>query len=352
MSGWVHPSTCRCCRSPIIRRRPSQVRIRFEALSRGPHAPCVRFAAGDCSLVTQHSVPTGCQPLPGRVGYLPGPVRRFQFITSSFAKLCLAHIIAESSMGTSMKARGGKRGIVCVSAKSASAKVNAMRNRREPKQLSLCLRTWGGRRAGAGRKRRPGRVSCVPHVRRQPHQDRYPVHVTLRASRRVPSLRRMLGLCRQSIRRAMKAGFRITDWSVQSDHLHLIVEGDDDRALSRGIQGLAIRLARAINTCLGRKGRVWADRNHRRELRSPREVRNVLVYVLFNSAKRGHSLTAGTDPYSSAPWFDGFLEPAPEGASPPFEEVCPVAEPRTWLRAKGWMRSGGLVSRSERPRCS
>ena len=39
-------------------------------------------------------------------------------------------------------------------------------------------------------------------------------------------------------------GLRLTQFSIQSHHAHLIVEVDDRRALSRGMQGLCIRIAR------------------------------------------------------------------------------------------------------------
>jgi len=57
-------------------------------------------------------------------------------------------------------------------------------------QLSLPQpRTWGGRRAGAGRKPTPGRRPGVPHRARPAHIAAHPVHVTLRSGRTVRCLR-------------------------------------------------------------------------------------------------------------------------------------------------------------------
>lgn len=67
-------------------------------------------------------------------------------------------------------------------------------------------------------------------------------------------------------------GFRLRQYSVQSDHRHLVVEGKDRRALSRGMQGLLIRIAKGLNRLWGRRGTVFADRYHDRILRTPREV--------------------------------------------------------------------------------
>jgi REP element-mobilizing transposase RayT len=205
-------------------------------------------------------------------------------------------------------------------------------------------RTWGGRRVGAGRKPTPGRRPGVPHLARAPHAAAHPTHVILRSTDAIRCLRagRVFPLVRRSLAVPSHCGFRMLHFSVQDDHLHLIVEADDTRALCRGVQGLAIRLARAINRALGRRGRVWGDRYHARALTTPRTVRNALVYVLMNRRKH-HGGEGGVDPCSSAPWFDGWREPsmAPLGA--------PVVRARSWLAAVGWRRHG-LVGVDERPR--
>lgn len=128
-------------------------------------------------------------------------------------------------------------------------------------QGSFVFRTWGGSRAGAGRPRRARRRS-VPHRRRVPHDPRTPVHVTLRAAARLPSLRG--GAVFDAVRRALAASsgarFRLLHYSVQTNHVHLLVEADGGTALARGCQGLAVRVAKAVNRVLHRHGSVWGDR--------------------------------------------------------------------------------------------
>ncbi len=173
-----------------------------------------------------------------------------------------------------------------------------------PRQLTLPVpNTWGGRRRGAGPKPR-GLRPGVSHRIRPYHDARHPAHLTLRATRGVPNLRtaRVVPALREALRLAQRETFRICHFSVQSNHIHLLVEAKSREALSRGIQGLAIRLARAINRALRRSGKVWADRYHRRDLATPREVRNALVYVL-NNVKKHRPGFAGLDPCSSAAWF-------------------------------------------------
>ena len=119
-------------------------------------------------------------------------------------------------------------------------------------QLAFRPRTWGGRRDGAGRKPAPGR-RAVPHRPRAPHRHHYPAHVTLRACAAVPSLRSgRLRLATQSaLAAASTSRFRVLHFSVQADHVHLLVEADTPTEFERGVRGLAIRVAKAVNRALG-----------------------------------------------------------------------------------------------------
>jgi putative transposase len=216
---------------------------------------------------------------------------------------------------------------------------------RRTRQLDLpAPRTWGGARPGAGRK--PSGIRPDPsHSCRPEHDARHPVHVTLRAGRGVPSLRSdaIFPELLRALAAASRRSFRLLHFSVQSDHIHLIVEGDGAQALARGLQGLAVRCARAINRCCGHKGPVWNGRYHARTLGTPREVRLALVYVLLNFRKHLHAPPA-VDPRSSGPWFDGWTQAQPAPAEP-----SPVSSPHTWLATTGWRRAGGPIDRREAP---
>jgi REP element-mobilizing transposase RayT len=215
---------------------------------------------------------------------------------------------------------------------------------------------WGGARTGAGRK--PGPRPWVPRVPRPAHAARFPLHVTLRAARGVPSLRgsRPFAALLAALRAASRARFRVVHFSVQDDHVHLLVEAASRAALTRGAQGLAVRTARAVNRALGRAGKVWGDRYHARALRTPREVRNALAYVLGNWHKHDRR-AMGLDPCSSAAWFEGWRHraPGPHGPTPAGRRSVdppagrrrsrgtpPVAVATTWLLRVGWRRHGLL----------
>jgi hypothetical protein len=146
-----------------------------------------------------------------------------------------------------------------------------------------------------------------------------------------------------ALARASHPAFRVLHFSVQVDHVHLIVEADSSAAFVRGLQGLAIRAAKAINRTLARAGAVWGDRYHARLLGTPRALRHCLVYVLQNWKKHVQG-AHGLDARSSAQGFRGWRSgpPAPRGRSP-------VATAQTWLARVGWLRHG-LLDVAERPR--
>src|SRR3954463_7337720 len=218
---------------------------------------------------------------------------------------------------------------------------------RRPKgQMRLPIaaaRTWGGARKGAGRKPR-GRP-CMPHVTRPKVDPRFPVQVTIRATPGLPSLRspRIFGALRQAIAQASVDHFRVIHFSIQQDHGHFIVEGDEPRRARGGVHGLAIRLALAVNRALGRKGKVVGDRYHARPLTTPRQMRTSMVYVLLNFRKHLRA-PACIDPRSSGPHFTGWH------AAPAPTDVAPGTVPAdTWMARIGWRLAGGPLRVDEHP---
>src|SRR5882757_11523375 len=160
------------------------------------------------------------------------------------------------------------------------------RRKRRMKQLEFAPKGRGGRRPGAGRPKK--KTSGVPHLQRQTFAKKHPLHVTLQIRREVGDLRtdkRFLRIQRAFRYGCDRFGMRMTQFSVQGNHIHLIVEADDRDALSKGMQGLAIRLARGVNRVSNRKGAVFSDRYHARVLKTLTEVRNAVHYVFYNRQK-------------------------------------------------------------------
>jgi REP element-mobilizing transposase RayT len=172
------------------------------------------------------------------------------------------------------------------------------------------------------------------------------VHITLRVAKDVGNLRTKRA--HQIVRAGLaggreRAGFRLVHYSVQSNHLHLLVEADSADALSRGIKGLQIRLARSLNKLYGRTGRLFSDRYHAHVLKTPREVRHALAYVLLNARK--HLALAGLDPCSSGLAFDGWKTRIARSV-----QDVPVVTAKSWLLRIGW-RKHGLIAMDETLAC-
>ena len=191
---------------------------------------------------------------------------------------------------------------------------------------------------------------------------REPVHVTWRLVRGLPSLRspRMMRVIRAAFIAGKKGPkelgtFRLVHFSVQKNHVHLVCEADGAGALSRGLQGLAVRFARGLNRALGRRGKVLGDRYHSRGLQTPREVRWALGYVLCNARKHNAELLypkalprRWLDGCSSAAFFPGWRDY--DHATEP-DDTSPVVSPRTWLLRVGWNKHGRLpIDHLPRPR--
>ena len=172
---------------------------------------------------------------------------------------------------------------------------------------------------------------------------------------------------------AKRRGVRVLHYSIQDNHLHLMVEGTDSADLSNQMRKLFSRIAFAVNAVARRFGKLFRDRHHRHELRTPTETRNALVYILFNDRKRhgepghragrtghgpmGPALPRDLDLCSSALWFNDW---DPRVRLPPLtrEEMAvlasdmerPTVAPETWLAQIGWRRGGGLIRFNEHPR--
>ncbi len=222
-----------------------------------------------------------------------------------------------------------------------------MSRKERVRQVEFGFTNWGGKRKGAGRKPK-GEKAGVSHAKRPALAARFPAHVTVKLVQGLPSMRQKAGFLvvkRAFARATERFGFRLVHYSVQTNHMHLLVEAQDERALSRGMQGLGVRIARSLNTLWKRAGRVLADRYHARILRTPREVRNALRYVLANAHKHGLRLASGLDPFSSAEDFGGW-KGIPQSSA--VSRTSVFGRAGTWLLWIGWRRHG-LLCRNECP---
>ncbi len=234
-----------------------------------------------------------------------------------------------------------------------------------------------GKRA-VGRPKEPG--AGQPHDARPELRRETALHVTLRVERSVGRLRTRS--CYRAIREAAVTVLphedcRIVQLSIQSSHVHLIVEADSKRALSTGMKAFQISAAKHLNAAVSRagswwerlrarrqgatlpkrrKGRVFSDRYHARIITSPLQARRELAYVLNNWRKHGEdrngvARTWLVDPFSTGAGFMGWRERADAPFAwklPPAYEAMPVHAPRGWLLRTGWRRAG-LIGTHEVP---
>src|SRR5262245_38577399 len=214
----------------------------------------------------------------------------------------------------------------------------------------------GGPRHGAGRPR--GVRPRVLHRQREPIVVRVPVHVTIRLRRGIPTLRqpRFVRGFRVSLAEAcVRHGFRVVHYSIQRDHVHLLIEAQNNRSIACGMKSVGARIGKLANRLFARSGKVLDGRYHLRRLNTPLEVHRALRYVLLNhrhhAAQRHrpkystHHARPAPDPASSGRWFDGWrIATAP----PNMTDLREVAVARTWLLRLGWRRYG-LIDPTEIP---
>ena len=153
------------------------------------------------------------------------------------------------------------------------------------------------------------------------------MHVTARVREHVWNLRS--GRCHRRIAGCLESavgrfGLRVIEYSVLGNHLHLLVEADDSESLSRGMQGLTVRIAKALNALMSEQGSVFADHYDARLLKTPTQLVRAIAYVLNNH--RHHYAASGRDPYSS-------------DALAPEQRRARLALPVSWLLRSGWRRA-------------
>jgi REP element-mobilizing transposase RayT len=208
------------------------------------------------------------------------------------------------------------------------------------------------RKPGPGRPKKPGSIS---HRARPALARDSALHVTLKLKPGLPRLRgrKPFNAIAAAFRKYAEGnGFRLVHFSVQHDHLHLMVEADGKAMLSRGMQRLVISISRRLNLLWGEGkrwlGRLFRERYHAHRLKTPTEVRHAWIYLMHNAVKHNEISSGVCNPYSSAAYFDGY-------ASPPRMKGAPLTDPSilpkaaSWLLTIGW-RKRGLIRPDETPK--
>lgn len=169
------------------------------------------------------------------------------------------------------------------------------------KQLNLKIKTWGGKRKKAGRKNRSGQLG---HAKRERVLASFPLHITMRVKKGFNSLRspKTERAFKRALGKAKTKGLHVIHYAIESNHIHLFAEARDNGKLRSGTASFGSSFGKAVSKLNRRTGSVFAGRFHLRVLKSPRQTKNALAYVLLN-----HSKHEGSVPYpderSSAAYF-------------------------------------------------
>ena len=222
-----------------------------------------------------------------------------------------------------------------------------------------------------------GKRAGSPHKARPELEARWPVHVVLRVHPDFENMRRRHFY--QALREATIAvalrelafdannTFRIVHISIQRNHVHMLVEAANKSALSRGMQSFQISAAKHVNRVYSehaglerrRRGSVFPDRFHQEIIKSPRQARRALAYVLNNWRKHREdrprwAQSWKVDPFSTGVLFPAWKERADDVTHfrwPTTYEPLVVYVPQTWLLRLGWQKHG-LISFHEVPSSS
>ncbi len=164
-------------------------------------------------------------------------------------------------------------------------------------KLNIYKGTQGGRRPGSGRKRIHSKG--VAHRIREEVKTRNVLHVNFKYKAYIRN-KVCLKLLKKAILNSRRHGLRVLHFSLQSNHIHLIVEADTNALLTKGMRSLTVTFAKGLQ-----KGRIQLERYHLHVLKSLREARNAIHYVLFNKQKH-ESPRRGPGTYST---IDEFTSP-------------------------------------------
>ncbi|MDD4973652.1 MAG: transposase [Bacteriovorax sp.] len=113
------------------------------------------------------------------------------------------------------------------------------------------------------------------------------LHLTVKIKKIKAELKNksVLSILKRAILNARKQGLKVIHYSLEYDHVHLLIEADNNHILSKGMQSFGVTISKAINRMRKLKGGVYKHRYHFRKISSPRQLKNVLNYIFNNGIK-------------------------------------------------------------------
>lgn len=152
---------------------------------------------------------------------------------------------------------------------------------------------------GAGRK--PIHDKGIRHISREIIERPSSLHITIkvRANKADIQNKKILKALHRAIMRARFKSLKVIHYTLEYNHVHLLVECASNYRLGRAMQAFGICFAKAINKAKLSKGTVYKHRYHLRKIRSAQDLKRVINYIFSNGIK--HKRTKSIiDPYNSS----------------------------------------------------
>jgi REP element-mobilizing transposase RayT len=165
-------------------------------------------------------------------------------------------------------------------ASSKRPEVNLMKKAmRKNQQLTLT----NFKRAGRPALHDPG----IRHTERPIFTSPSSLHLTVKILRAKANLKNkmILSILKRSIMNARKMGLRVIHYSLEYDHVHLLIEAENNFILGKGMQAFGVTFSKALNRLRKIKGSVYKHRYHFRKIVGARQLKNVMNYIFSNGLK-------------------------------------------------------------------
>lgn len=147
----------------------------------------------------------------------------------------------------------------------------------------------------------------IRHIARDEIKRLTALHLTIKIKKDKSSLRnkQVLKILHSSIKKARRLGLRILHYTLEYDHVHFLVEADNNEILGKGMQSFGISFSKGINKMKALKGQVFKNRYHFRKLKTSAEIKNVINYIMGNSIKHKNAFSI-VSPYNSLVVMEDF----------------------------------------------
>jgi len=92
-------------------------------------------------------------------------------------------------------------------------------------------------------------------------------------------------------------------WVVMPDHLHWLIQLNENCTLSRVVKALKARSALTVNRHLGQLGSLWQRAYYDRAARKDEDIRQIARYIVANPLRAGLVQEIGDYPHWDCIWM-------------------------------------------------